>query len=193
MDKDSLKSNSDYFLSVCKGLEDLRRGNKEDIRQSQIKALEGGNKVVSDLNKYLFAVATLLVPIIFSFVTINEARERLTTTDSFLITLSIVFLLFSIGAGFSHMITEYLFFKKWLGNQDRKLKLWATVSFWPGAPLPEKIKDYIQEYNSIKARTEDIASEIEKEESPVIYLILQGVFWLIGVTPLIFIIFSKLP
>lgn len=192
MKRDNLKNSPDYLLNVCKGLEDLRQGNKEDIRQSQIEALVGGNKVVSDLNKYLFTVATLLIPIIFSLLGVNEIRERLDQRDSVLIGASIIFLLLSLVGGFLHMISEIRFFKRWLKNTERRLKLWASISFWPSVPTADKIKDYIKEYDSIKSRTDDILSEME-EESTRIFIFSQGIFWVAGIVLIAIIAFRQLP
>jgi len=191
-ENDTLKNNPNYLLDVCKGLEELRRGNKNDIKQSQIEAFLGANQVVSNINKYFFTVATLLIPIIFSLVTIDEIRRKLNQGDSVLVVLSIIFLFLSLIAGFIHMLVEYKFFRKWLKEEDRKLKLWSSTSFWPSVPLPDKIKDYINEYDSTKSKTDDISSEME-QESQTIYLIAQGTFWFIGVVSIICIIFRQLP
>ena len=188
----SFRNDPNYLLKVCEGLESLRQGNKNDIRESQIEAFNGTNKIVSDLNKYLFTVGTLLIPILFSLVTIGDIRQRLDQRDSVLIMLSLVFLFTSLVSGFVHMISELKYFRKWLKNQDKKLRLWATTSFWPSDPSPEKIKDYINDYDSLKQKSDDIALEMEKE-STMIFLIFQGVFWFIGIIPIVIIIFRYLP
>lgn len=177
---EKLKNNPEYLLRVCQGLEELRKGNKEDIRQSQIEAFEGGNKVVADLNKYLFSVATIVIPIIFSLTTIKEIRQILDQRSALLIKLSIISLFSSLFFGFFHMISEYNFFKIWLQNTEKKLKKWSSVSFWPGAPIPSKIKEYINEYETIKSQVDEIGADIERESSKI-NLILQAVFWSIGV------------
>ena len=152
----------------------------------------GGNKVVSDLNKYLFTVATLLIPIIFSLLGVNEIRERFDQRDDILIGASIIFLLLSLVGGFLHMISEIRFFRKWLKNTERRLKLWASISFWPSVPTADKINDYIKEYDSIKARTDDISSEME-EESTMIFIFSQGIFWVAGILLIAIIAFRQLP
>lgn len=156
MDSNALKNNPIYLSDTCKALEELRRANKDDIRQSQTQAFLGANKVVSDLNKYLFTVATLLIPILFSLVTVDEIRKRLNPGDNILIILSIFFLFLSLILGFIHMFSEYKFFRKWLKNEEKKLKVWSSTSFWPGAPSADKINEYIKEYDSKKLRVDDI-------------------------------------
>src|SRR5690606_28746680 len=125
-----LMEDHNYLLKVCQGLEQLRVGNKSDIRQSQTEAYHGENKVLSDLNKYLFGFATLLVPIIFSLSSVDEIRKNLDNSDGLLIELSLIFLFSSLIAGLMHIISEYKFFNRWHKNQDKKLKRWATISFW---------------------------------------------------------------
>ena len=178
--------------SVCEGLERLRIGNKSDIRESQIEAFTGINKLTSEINKYLFTIATLLIPIIFSLVTIDIVRQKLNKGDSTLISYSLVFLLLSIIAGFIHMLAEYKFFRKWLGLEEKKLKQWSLISFWPGVPAPEKIKDYINEYNQAKNKVDEISLDMEKESS-IIYLILQGFCLVIGIASIGIIVFRLLP
>jgi hypothetical protein len=191
MDKD-LKSDRDYLRSVCEGLERLRIGNKSDIRESQIEAYTGVNRITSELNKYLFTLATLLIPIIFSLITIDIVRQKLNKGDSTLISYSLVFLLLSIIAGFAHMFAEYKFFKKWLGIEERKSKQWSLISFWPGVPAPEKIKNYINEYDQAKNRVDEISLDMEKE-SPTVYLILQGFCLFFGLASIGIIVFRLLP
>ncbi|QQG41859.1 MAG: hypothetical protein HYV90_00905 [Candidatus Woesebacteria bacterium] len=187
----TLRNDNTYLLEVCQGLEQLRVGNKSDIKQSQVEAFLAGNKVVSDLNKYFFGFATLLVPIIFSFSTVDEVRQKLDKSDSLLLELSLIFLFSSLVSGLLHMASEYKFFKRWLKNQDKKLKQWASVSFWPSTPTPSKISQYLNEYESIKKETEIIDMENESE-SNLVHLIMQGTFWLIGIMLLIITVFRVL-
>ncbi len=190
--EEDLKKDPSYLLKVCEGLEELRKGNKADIRESQIEAFNGLNKVTSDLNKYLLTVSTALIPIIFSLVTINEIRQKLNQRDGALIAVAIIFLFASLVLGFIHMISESRFFKKWIKFEDKKLKLWASTSFWPSAPIPTKIKEYIDEYDLIRKKVDEISTDMEKE-STNIFLIGQGAAWLVGVLLVIIVTLGKLP
>lgn len=194
MDRMDSESNTpeNYLQKVCEGLEELRRGNKNDIRESQIEAVQGLNKITSDLNKYLFTVATFLIPILFSLVTLNEIRQKLDQKDGVLIALATIFLFVSLTLGFIHMVSESKFFKKTIYNADKKLKLWSSISFWPSAPLPNKVREYVDEYDSIKKKVDEISDEIESE-STNIFLIGQGTFSLIGILLIIVVIFGKIP
>lgn len=179
MKDNNLQEDKEYLSDICKGLEDLRQGNKSDIRQSQIEAFSASNTVLSDLNKYLFYATTLLIPLIFSIVGIESFKNKLTQGDIALIKASLVFLFFSLIVGFCHMISDVIYYRKWQKNTERQLKLWSTTSFWPGVPIGSKIEDYINEYESIRSRTDDIASEMESQ-STIIFILMQGIFWMSG-------------
>jgi len=187
------ENDPNYLLDVCKGLEELRRANKDDVKQSQLEAFAGANTITSNLNKYLFTVASLLIPIIFSLISVNEIKQRLNQGDSVLIVLSLSFLFLSLIVGFIFMISEYMYFKKWLKNTERKLEKWSSSSFWPCTPPSAgDINGYLTEYNLLKSRTDEISLEMEKESSSV-FLIIQGFCWLIGVVLMICTIFRQLP
>lgn len=195
MEKDAVKKlreDPTYLLRVCEGLEQLRVGNKNDIRQSQTEAYLGGNKVVSDLNKYLFSFTTVLIPVIFSLLSVTEIMKSLDKFDGLLIQLALVFLFSSLLAGLLHMVAEYKFFDKWLKNQNSKLKLWSSTSFWPSAPIPSKIEEYITEYDSMKKQADDIEDEMQNK-SYLTNLIMQCVLSLTGILFLIITIFRILP
>jgi len=192
MANDTFKNDPNYLLKVCEGLEELRRGNKNDIRESQVKQVDGLNRVISDINKYLLTVATALIPIIFSLVTINEIRQKLNQKDGNLIAAAIVLLFISLVFGFIHMITESSFFRKGIRSEEKKLKMWSSTSFWPGVPSPSKIKEYIEEYDSIKKNVDKILSEMPMESTNN-FLVAQGVSWLLGLLFIVFVIFGKLP
>lgn len=187
-----LPDDPNYLLRVCEGLEQLRRGNRDDLRQSQVEGVQSHNRVVSDINKYLLTVATALIPIIFSLVTINEIRRKLNQRDDTLIEMALIFLFASLVFGFAHMISETLFFRKAIKSANRRLKLWASISFWPGSPTLGKVKEYLDEYELLREKTADISSEYVNE-STNIFLILQGVSWLTGVLLVIVVTIGKLP
>ncbi len=191
MDK-SLKDDRDYLRSVCEGLESLRVRNKTEIRESQIKAYNGVNKITSDLNKYFFTLSTLLIPIIFSLVSVNVIRQRLNKADSMLITISLLFLIVSIIFGFVHHRVEYIFYVKMLKNKTKQLKMWSAISFWPADPSPEKIRNYFNEYESIRKKTTEIEEEMEVSSS-LIPFVLQGFCLLVGIMSIMSIVFRILP
>lgn len=195
MDEDKLlnklKSNPDYLIGIPKGLEELRRGNKEVIRQSQIFAVSEINKIVSNLNRYFFTIALLLIPIIFSLVTLSNVREILNNGDSVLISEAFIFLLASLLCGLAHMLHEYFYWKKAEINFENQIKTWS-VSFWPGVPLPSKIAGYIEEYNKTVKKVDEISAKLPKETLPI-FLILQFTFLFIGIAQLASIAFRLLP
>lgn len=191
MNKKGLKHNSAYLLEVCKGLETLRQDNKRDIRESQKEAVSGANKTLSDLNKYLFTVATLLIPIIFSLVGIKDIRESINPEDSILLKEAILFLFISLLIGFCHMMSEVGFYRKWLMNAEERLKLWSSISFFPGVPTAKQVGKYIKEYEGMIVKIDSISSEMKKQ-STTIFIFLQGIFWTIGVILIVIVAFHLL-
>lgn len=196
MDKEEfekqIKRDPKYWWSVCEGLERLRIGNKNDIRQSQTEAFEELNKVVGNFSKYLFTIAALLIPIIFSLVTSDSIRKRLDQRDSVWISVALILLSASLVAGLVHMISEYKYNKNWLKNCEKRLKIWASSSFWPSVPTPENIGKYMMEYEETRNKTDEIQSEIDRQ-SNLLFLVLQGIFLLFGMAPLVMVAIKLLP
>lgn len=187
---DTQSSRENKLIDICKGLEQLRVDNKASIRQSQIEALRTANMTVVNINKYLLTVATLLVPIIFSFTTIREISRTLNSTDGLLLKISLVFLGASIAFGFIHMFFEVKYYRDWLKNDTSKLKLWSSTSFWPGNQ--NKAENYVEEYNSIKKEVDNISSE-QPGESSNIPILFQGTFWFMALVFLAIVVWHLLP
>lgn len=186
-----LRESPNYLIGVVEGLEELRRGNKDDIRQSQIHAHELLNTTVSSLNKYFFTIASLLVPLLISLVTVNDVRQRIDAKSSVLIAISLISLTASVVIGVGHIVSDYHFLKGWYKEESKKLKLWSK-SFWPGVPIPSKIEGYIEEYNSTLEQVDKVTAAMD-HQSTNIYIIGQGTFLFIGIFLIAIIVFRLLP
>jgi hypothetical protein len=159
-----LPSEQHQFNSdVAKGIESLRQGNKSDLRESQVYALAAHNKSISDINKYLFTIASLLIPLVASLIGIEDIRKNLNQVDKAIIIESIVLIIFSVLFGFIHTITDALFFKTWLDNVEERLKLWSTTSFWP--TNPSNVANHLDEYESLRKKADHIQDKIARTSS----------------------------
>lgn len=158
---------------IIVGLEELRKNNKADIRESQIYVLTSLNNSLSAINKYFFSLATVLIPIVAGLAGFKEVRINLEDVERVALAESIILILLSISCGFLHMLYDIEFFRFWLKNADERLKLWSSSSFYPGNPL--KAKDYVEEYENIKNRTDQL-QDLREKESTTFPLFLQGLF-----------------
>lgn len=185
------ENNSEFTIDLCKGLEDLRRGNVESIKQSRQIAFDGGNSAESNINRQLINAAALLIPVVFSLGSVQEIRSQLNQTNSLMVKISLIFMLVSLLLGLIHIYEDHVFYKKWFKLEEKKLKPWASTSFFPSDPA--KIRAYLKEYESIKKQIDCMDSEVESSETTKIFLIIQSIFWLIGVLFLIIATFQLLP
>lgn len=192
MAKTPIKNDQPTLRDICKELENSRKDNKSADREAQIEALHSLIITISNFSKYIFTIVTLLIPIIFSLVTNNDIKNHLDQRDSVLIIGSLIFLFVSFLLGLTNMVFEIIFYRKWLKNQNKKLQLWSSTTFWPADTRPEKVQGYIKEHNSLVKMANEIEESLEKESS-FIFLIGQVVFLIIGIIPIIIIIFRQLP
>lgn len=173
MNQENLRNDPRYLVESVKALEELRSGNKDDIRVSQVMAVESANRTVTAINKYLFSISSVLIPFFTALVSFDELSRNLTNTDRGIAVTSLIFLGASLVFGLLHMVTDVIFYRFWVKDQDQKLKIWSSTSFFPSNPF--KIKDYIDEYDLMKTRSDKI-SENTMQESLHIFLFLQGLF-----------------
>lgn len=159
------------LTDITKGLENLRQGNKSDLRESQVYSLTSLNQTVSNINKHFFLIATLLIPYAGALVGIDEINSKLDEVDRMLTFEMLALVLASILFGILHMIEDVKFYKSWLENVDARLKIWSSSAFWPSNL--NKAKDYVEEYSKKQEKTDKI-QESAKKESPAWAIKMQG-------------------
>lgn len=187
------KNDKSYLMEVCKGLEELRVSNKHDVRQSQTEAFTGVNRSTSELNKLFFTISSLLIPTIYTLVSLNETRTALSAgKQSGFLVISLASLLVSLIFGTIHVVVDINFYKKWLRSETRKSRIWSSTSFWPGVPTPEQIKTYFDDYET-KSKEITTITEQTPTETPETWLLLQGVFMISGLILLSIVAIMLLP
>lgn len=174
---------------LLKALENLRRDNKQDIRDSQIEAFREINKLSSDFNKYLFTFTTLFISLVFSIFGFTDFLEKITAGERFAILEALLFFLMSMMFGFMHIVSNIGFHKQWLVNTEERLQIWSTTSFFPG--VVHNFEKYLDEYDSMKVNAEDLSKELKKESSKL-YIVIQAMLWFIGLIHIIWVILNAL-
>ena len=173
----------DYAIA----LERLRQANKNDIRESQATAHSLLTSAWSSLNKNLFLVASLFIPLISSFVINSDVRSLMGQSGILLIKEALVLTIASIAFGFLHIIAESRYYDKWLEISDKRLRLWSQTSFWPG--IPTDFPRYINEYETIRKESDGIQETIPKRNTSV-PILFQGTSLFLSVIVICVLVFE---
>ncbi|MBI4057848.1 hypothetical protein HY405_00835 [Candidatus Microgenomates bacterium] len=174
---------------LSKALEELRKDNASDLRESYLFAVSSANQIWLETGKTLFSVSALIIAIFAAVLGLKEVKEALDVSARVFIGHSLILLLLSMISGFLHMLAETNFFVERSKNIAKQYRIWSSTSFWPSDP--NRMVESIDEYNKMKQKTDTLESSLDPKSTDF-FLYLQGIFGATAFLGILIVIFKIL-
>lgn len=165
-------------------LERLRADNQKRLHDAAFQWNKLANNRSSELSKYLFTIASLILPLSLIPVTNAEITASLALESKSFLVFSWSFFVLSLAAGIVHLRKESNFFNKWAKQENERSLVYSTGIF---TTKPVDAYGRLNEMNEASSKLAKMPAD-----SDTTFLLFQQILLVLGIAMIGLVLVSKL-